>query len=100
MSQVNESFFLKSGKKWFEHKIRSPFVRNYDELILNLRAILGREEEQENEYFHVKEGGYGSYIVLAFVEKKDMEDDLLFLTTATMVTSILQLSLLNRRNNG
>lgn len=65
MSQVNESFFLKSGKKWFEHKIRSPFVRNYDELILNLRAILGKEE-QENKYFHVKEGGYGSHVVLAF----------------------------------
>lgn len=99
MSQVNEFFFLKSGNKSFEHNIRSHVVRNYDDLILNLRAIFGKEEKQENSYFYVKEAGFGSYVVYAFVEKRDLEDDLSFLTTATMVTSVLQLSLLSKRNN-
>lgn len=99
MSQVNESFFLKNGNKWFEHNIRSHVVRNYDDLILNLRAIFGKEEKQENRYFYVKEAGFGSYVVYAFVEERDLDDDLSFLTTATMVTSVLQLSLLSKRNN-
>lgn len=48
-----------------------------------------KEEHQEKSYFHVKEGGFVSYLVFAFIEKRNIEDDLLFFTTATMVTSTI-----------
>lgn len=48
MSLVNESVFLESGKEYFGHNIRSCLVQDYAELILNLRAIFGKEKKQEN----------------------------------------------------
>ncbi|EXL78324.1 hypothetical protein FOPG_07496 [Fusarium oxysporum f. sp. conglutinans race 2 54008] len=68
-------------------KIPSCLLRTYDDLILNLRAIFGKQGKRENKYFHIKEGGSGNYVLFAFVEKKDLKDDLLFLTTLTTVTS-------------
>ena len=87
MNLVHESAFFESNRQWFEQRVPSCLLRNYDDLILNLRAIFGKEEKRENKYFHIKEGGSGSYVLFAFVEKKDLKDDLLFLTTATTVTS-------------
>lgn len=97
MSLVNESVFLESGEEYFGHNIRSCLVQDYDDLILNLRAIFGKEENEEKRYFHVKEAGFGSYLVLAFVEKRYIEDDLLFLTTATTVTSNIAAIIANQQ---
>ncbi|KLO97373.1 Uncharacterized protein LW93_3351 [Fusarium fujikuroi] len=98
MSLVNESVFLESGKEYFGHNIRSYLVQDYDELILNLRAIFGKEEQQEKRYFHVKEAGFGRYLVLAFIEKRDIEDDLLFLAIATSVTSSIGATIAKQQN--
>jgi len=48
-----------------------------------------KEENEDKRYFHVKEAGFGRYLVLAFVEKRYIEVDLLFLTTATTATSTI-----------